>query len=79
MMNNVYEDEEAKIISNKVNYYFENGIAVHIGFKKGYWKRGFIKEVGADFFLLQEFIEGKMPVFYIEVEKIEEYRRRGKT
>lgn len=67
-MSNEYE-----LIKKKVNYFLEYQRPVHIRFKKNYWKNGIIKEMEKDFFMLDEKMEGLMPVFYLEVLDIEEY------
>ena len=66
-------DEEVKVIKGKVEYFFKDAKPIHITFKKGYWKNGYVREVGADFFIIHELLEGKMPVFFLEVEEITEF------
>lgn len=68
------EKEEDKIfLQKKANAYLVLGEKVHISYKSGYWKRGIIKEVNEDFFLLDESLEGLLPVFYKEIVRIEKY------
>ena len=67
-------DEEVKVLKGKVEYFFKDAKAIHITFKKGYWKNGYIREIGADFFIIHELVEGKMPVFFLEVKEITEFR-----
>tara|TARA_R100001530_G_scaffold133097_1_gene106103 strand:- start:2417 stop:2638 length:222 start_codon:yes stop_codon:yes gene_type:complete len=67
------KNENEHILKKKVDYFCKNNSKVHIKFKKGYWKRGYIQETSSDFFILDETLEGKMPVFYIEILSIEIY------
>jgi len=62
------------VLKSKVNYFFENKIPVHVTYQRGYWKNGKIKEIGTDFFLIDEFLEGERVIFFLEIEKIEEYK-----
>jgi len=75
-MSNETTDE---LIKQKVDFYYKNSKAVHINLKKGSWKNGYIKEVSADFFMLDEFLEGLKPVFFLEIKDIDVYTiRQGK-
>ena len=68
-----------ELLKQKVNAYYKSGTIVHISFKKGYWKRGMILELSSDFFMLQERLEGEMPVFFSEIEDIAKFipKERG--
>lgn len=65
------KNENEQILKKKVDYFYKNNSKVHIKFKKGYWKRGIIQENSSDFFILNETLEGNMPVFFIEISSIE--------
>lgn len=72
--------DEIELTKKKVNYFFENNTIVHITYKnKKYlkWSRGSIVEVKADFFILDERMKGKMPVFFIEIDCIEPFRTKA--
>lgn len=68
-------DDELKILHGKAKYFYDAGRPVHIKFKKGYWKNGNITELSSDFFIIDEFLEGNLPVFFLEIEKIDEYTK----
>lgn len=82
-------DEHEKLISKKSIYYkFCN---VHITLKKinplngkREWENGYIKEANADHLILQLSAEGmlknkisELPIFFLEIEDIEEYQEAG--
>lgn len=69
--------DEHELMKKKVNYFLEYQKPVHVKFKKKYWKNGLIKEMSHDFFMLDERLEGMIPVFYIEVLDLEEYKEAG--
>ncbi len=62
-------EEKAKVFSDKC-------ISVHITKKNGSWLNGSIKEVNADFLMLQELKEGLMPVFFLEIKNIQTLTKR---
>ncbi len=66
-------NEEVKLMCQKANHFFKQKKPIHIKYKKGFWKRGKILEIFKDFFVLDEFIEGKKDVFFLEIYDINEY------
>jgi len=70
--------EQVQVLMKKADYFYKNSIPVHIKFKENYWKRGLITELSSDFFLLDERMEGKMPIFFLEIEDIREFKEREK-
>ena len=66
-------DEDVLGLSKKAEHFYNSVKAVHVKFKKGYWKNGYIKEVSADFFILDEFLDGEIPCFFFQIEDIEVY------
>ena len=76
-MENVNEEVEA--LQQKADYFFKNKTAVHIKFKRGYFKRGMITEISSDFFILQEFLEGSQPCFFLQIIDIEPFKKKEET
>lgn len=72
-MKNENENESVEILKQKAKYFYDNKITIHIKYKKGFWKRGQIKEIKKDYFVLNENLEGKIPIFFLEVKDIEKY------
>jgi hypothetical protein len=67
---------EIELMQKKAQYFFDNKKAVHVKYKKGFFKNGNILEMSSDFFILNDFLEGNFPVFFLEVEEIELYTTR---
>lgn len=65
-------------INDKSKVFFEKQIPVHIVVKNGEWSNGYIKEVGSNFLILEEFKKGKIIIFFAEVTSIESYTREIK-
>lgn len=72
-MNNDNKDNEDENFYNISKAFYEINIPVHIEYKNGGWHNGMIIEIRADFFLLDEFEDGLLPVFYNTVSKIIKY------
>ena len=66
-------EQDIILLHKKADAYFVLGNLVHIKFCEGHWKRGVIKEVKDEFFLLDERLEGIMPIFFQEIISIEKF------
>ena len=64
---------EVKLMRQKANHFFQQNKSIHIKYKKGFWKRGKILQILNDFFIIDEFMEGRKSVFFLEIYDIEEY------
>ena len=67
----MHDKDNQDILYQKANYFCKSQAPVHITLNNGYWKRGMVVEVRSDFFILDELKEGKIMVFYLEIEKID--------
>ncbi len=73
-------ENETSILRKTIKIYYEKSTAIHIKFKQDYWKNGFILDLGdEDYFMLNEFLEGEMPVFYTQIKEITPYSKKGET
>ena len=72
------EEDRLILIKKKVEAFQPLNQKVHITLKGGMWKRGIIMTIKPDFFLLNETLEGILPVFFQEVSKIEKYVQKEK-
>ena len=71
-------DNELNLLRKKVDAYFLLGEKVHIKYRNSSnWRRGIIKEVKTEFFMLEETKLGMMPIFFSEIYSIEKYSTRG--
>lgn len=66
-------NDEITLLKKKADAYFVLGEKVHIQYKKEHWARGIIKEVKEEFFLLDESLEGLLPIFFQEIKSIEKF------
>lgn len=67
--------EDGDVIRQKIDYFFKLGKPVHIKYKKEHWKNGHIKEISSDFFMIDEFMDGELAVFFLEIYEVEEYTK----
>lgn len=65
-----YQDEHSELMKQKANYFFKNIDAIHLTYKNGSWLNGRILEIGADFLIVNDFIKGNVPVFFLEIKEI---------
>ena len=67
-------EQEKKVTQQRIHYFKEHGIEVHIILNSGAFYNGSIEEESADFFILNDFKLGDVPVFYIEIRNVIPYR-----
>lgn len=60
--------DEKELLYIKAKAYCDQKLEVHLTFKDGHWHNGRIISVSSDFFMLDEFKDGKMPVFFLELK-----------
>lgn len=71
------DDDDISFLKRKIDAYWLLGTKLHITLNSGMWKRGIIVQdpkAHSDFFMLDESLEGDVPIFWIEVKSIEAYR-----
>ncbi|MEM4270659.1 MAG: hypothetical protein QXO70_01030 [Candidatus Pacearchaeota archaeon] len=69
------DEERIDILRKKAEYFHSKNISVHVTLKDSNFLNGDIIESSSpDFFLLEEFKEGELPVFYIEIFDIKKYK-----
>jgi hypothetical protein len=71
-------DKDNDLFYEKIKVYSEKSIPIHITLQNDSWLNGFVKEVKTDFFMLEEFKNGLMPVFFSELKFIETYTKEKK-
>ncbi|MEM4270828.1 MAG: hypothetical protein QXO70_01890 [Candidatus Pacearchaeota archaeon] len=72
------DEKEKDIFYKKIKYFLENNLYVHITTKNKKFYNGSVEEVSPSFFILNDFIVGKIPIFYIEIREIEPYKANVK-
>jgi len=76
-MNNSGNVNLTETFKSKAKYFFSTKTPIHVKFKLSYFKNGIINEVNEDFFILEDFVEGRLVIFYSEIERVDEYRKIG--
>ena len=66
-------NETRPILDQKINFFFKDKTLVHIRLKGGTFYNGIITEISADFFIFKDRKLGLIPVFLLEVERIEPF------
>lgn len=75
MFNEELSEEEVILIKKKVQAHYETKVPMHVVYKGGIWKNGHVTEVSAEFFILDDFLEGKMAIFFQEVYSVSSFKR----
>ncbi len=66
------------MVIDKVKIFYKESIAVHIVTKSGGWVNGYILDIGnEDYFMVNDFKKGEMPVFYKEVSVLDKFVYSG--
>lgn len=69
-------ETNVELLERKANHYLKAQIKIHVSYINGKWMRGLIKEVSSDFFILDETLNGMMPIFFLEIKDIEPYKEK---
>ena len=58
----------------RIRYYFSNPKKLHITTKKGTFYNGTILQLeNEDYFIFNDFKLGEVPIFYVEIKRVEAY------
>jgi hypothetical protein len=57
----------AKANYKKALYFLENQEQIHVSLRSGKWYNGVVRKVEEDYFILNDRMEGDVPVFYLEL------------
>ncbi len=66
-----------ELMKQKVKYFFDDKIKVHIKKKNGYIHNGLILEIQGDLIILDDKKNGAMPIYFLEIFEIEKMEKRG--
>lgn len=69
-------NDNDKIIKEKVEFFKDNKIAVHIVKKDGRFHNGLILEHSGDLIILDDEVLGSMPIYFLEVKYIEKRKEK---
>ena len=68
------QNEEVVLFKQKAKLFFEQKKAVHIKFKAGHFKNGYIKEIKENFLVVKDFEDGEEFCFFLEMDKFDIYK-----
>ncbi len=71
------KDEIRKLNEEKIKEAKENSTKLHLILKDKTWRNGYVKEIKADFFIFEDSINGQEPIFFLELNKVEPYIKKG--
>lgn len=63
--------ETMNLNEEKINSAFRNSTKIHLTLKDKTFRNGYIKEIGADFFIFQDDVNGVEPIFFLELHNVE--------
>lgn len=64
---------EMEEVKRKIQVFFDKDIPIHIVTKSDSWINGFITEVGAEFFMVNDRKMGNMPLFFSDIRILETF------
>jgi len=65
---------EVEAMKQKVQFFFDRNLPIHIILNSRRFYNGkIIEKPSADFFLLEEFVLGEQPIFFIQIKEVEQF------
>ena len=61
------------INEEKIREANSKSIKIHLVKTNGEWRNGFVVETSAEFFIFEDVINGKDPIFFSELKRVEPY------
>lgn len=73
-------NENETLLNKEAKVFCEFKQPIHVTYTDDTWNNGLIVEVREEFFMIDDFEDGLIPVFFAKVKKIEKYvpRREAK-
>ena len=71
--NSKKEERTLKINKEKLILAQAKKMKLHITLRDSSWRNGFVIDLNSDFFMFDDTHNGKEPIFYIEVSKVDPY------
>lgn len=72
-MPNQYIESQEDIIK-KISTFFKIKVPVHIRIKDSTFRNGYITQVRSDFFEIDDFLNGKEFIFFLETAGVEQFK-----
>jgi len=71
------QGDDKNILKQKIKYYFENKLPVHISLKSTRFLNGKILEFAGDMIIIEDKLLGAVPVYFEEIRYVEPLREKG--
>jgi hypothetical protein len=66
-------EDSDEVKEEKIQTAYDKKLKLHIVLKSQFWRNGYVKELGAGFFIFTDVKIGDEPIFYVELAKVEIY------
>jgi len=71
------QGDDKNILKQKIKYYFENKLPVHISLKSTRFLNGKILEFAGDMIIIEDKLLGAVPVYFEEIRYVEPFKEKG--
>lgn len=78
-MRNEITTELSDIEKQKIILAYNSKLQLHIKKKNEEWLNGYVKDIQADFFYFEDRVNGIVPIFWLELLKVEPYMEVGEN
>lgn len=68
--------ETNELNKTKVKYFYDNKISVHISKTNGFFHNGLILQYVEDYLIIDDDMNGAMPIYFVEIKDIEKRREK---
>jgi hypothetical protein len=65
-----------ELTKTKVKYFYDNKISVHISKNNGFFHNGLILQYVEDYLIIDDEMNGAMPIYFVEIKEIEKRREK---
>jgi len=72
----VNENEEKN--ERKIFLAWKNNIKLHITLSDNSWRNGYVFDMSADFFFFEDKVNGREPIFFLDLKRVEPYNEQDK-
>lgn len=70
------QGDDNNILKQKIKYYFENKLPVHISLRSTRFLNGKILEFAGDMIIIEDNLLGATPVYFDEIKYVEPFRKK---
>ena len=71
-------EDQSNGFRKKLEYFKNSGETCHVVLKSSRWWNGKIVEIGDGYFTLDEVKKGKMPIFFVDIARLDPFNKQDK-